>query len=455
MRAVLRLLWIYFTGSALGRRISAVTALLFSSALVVAFFFPEWGLMFQTGYMPDASLALVLVVTAVPVLTILGLFFGTFMLPLVIGQLSTTRRLHALPNGRAIVLSSAFACVTLIAFAFTFLMLSPLPAPYREGLYLREFSGALVGFTLLYVALWFVVQSRTAFGKLTSSMLFIAVLSIPAVLAPHIGVAERLATALVLWTAIALWVGRFDPARGRFDRLVTRLLSPGIASATRQDSPTNGPDTQPATRVSEHRRLDALVGTANPWVLALAQIVPFLIALLFVRDPEGLLFYLALFAVLTGAVASLAARRSRALWLRAHWTRDEIFAHLERSFWRQNRYALLWLAAAHISICAYFSLPLRTVTLGLPLLGLGIAASTYLGFMTTRRIGWVEIPLVLAAMLLVMYMAMSIPDGRTPDAVIVAVELGLLAAAFSFRQLARRRWHRIDWALVGPAPEHA
>jgi hypothetical protein len=56
--------------------------------------------------------------------------------------------------------------------------------------------------------------------------------------------------------------------------------------------------------------------------------------------PSIWLFYLTIFSALSGAITSLAATRSRALWLRAHWTRGELFARVEAAFWRHNSYAL-------------------------------------------------------------------------------------------------------------------
>ena len=70
--------------------------------------YPEFAIMFQTGYMPDTPPALQFLIAVVPVLGIFGLFFGTFMLPVVLAQISSTRRLHALPHGRAKVIVSAY-----------------------------------------------------------------------------------------------------------------------------------------------------------------------------------------------------------------------------------------------------------------------------------------------------------------------------------------------------------
>lgn len=436
MKAVLALLLTYCAGTPLSRRVSTVSALVLALVLVSRAVYPDFGWMFQTGYMPDASPALRFFVVGAPVLAVIGLFFGTFLLPVVLGQLATARRLRALPQGRFKVIVSALLCVVLIALAYTVMFALYVPAVFRDDL--LTFSGALAGYTLLYVVLWLITRSRTVFGKLASSMLLIAVLAIPAWLAPRTQAPERLIATILVWTVIAIFIGRFTQSRGAIETLKSWL---SLAVRFTGAGAADGID-----RANEDERVYAVVGTARPWLAALGPVLPFLIAAFFVRTPEGWLFYLTLFATLTGAIASLAARRSRALWLRSRWTRDEIFVRLERAFWRQNNYGLCVLALTHAAICIHFALPLRTGLLGIPLLGLATATSTYLGFMMTRRIHWAEIPLTLATMALVMITAVSISDAAVALEWTLIQMLVLVAATLAFRAIARRRWRGIDWA---------
>lgn len=444
MKAVLALLRTYYGATTLGRQVSLVSALLVAIALAIRIVRPEFGLMFQTGYMPDTSPALKFVVAVVPVLGLFGMFFGTFMLPVVLGQLSHTRRLHALPHGRTRIVASAVACVTLVAATNTLIFAFYIPPPFRDDF--RTFSAALAGFTLLYVVVWLITRSRTPFGRLSSSMLLIAALAIPAWLAPRMDTIDYVIATAVAWVVIGAAIGRSRYSPGLIQRVMDRRLcvrSPG------------GEPRLIGRQVSEQERIDALVGTAKPWLVALGPVVPAMIAVFFVRTPAGWLFYLTLFAMLSGAIASVAARRSRALWLRGQWSRDEIFARLERAFWRQNGCALIVLALAHSAICMYFSLPLRTGLLGIPLLALATATSTYLGLMMTRRIHWIEIPPTLATMILVMTTAVSIADAGMSLPWVIAQMLVLVAATLGFRFLGRRRWHEIDWALTRSQPEHS
>ncbi len=91
-----------------------------------------------------------------------------------------------------------------------------------------------------------------------------------------------------------------------------------------------------------------MLGTANPWMLIAALLVPLIIATRFVHSfTQVWLFFLTIFSTVAGAIAGQAAGRSRALWLRGNWTRAALFAQVERSFWRHNSLVLGSLILAH------------------------------------------------------------------------------------------------------------
>jgi hypothetical protein len=202
--------------------------------------------------------------------------------------------------------------------------------------------------------------------------------------------------------------------------------------------------------------VDFLIGTARPWTLAFGQVVPVLIAAYFLNGfqpnmapsaPSPWLFFLTILSILSGAVASLAATRSRGLWLRAHWTRAELFRRVEDAFWRHNSYALSVLLVMLVVIGTYFYLPTGMLVFGMGLLMLGTALSTYLGLMITTRIGWIDAALAVATMLGLMLVAVYASAPSTPAAKIVVLEALLTAAALIFRDVARRRWTSLDWML--------
>ena len=101
-------------------------------------------------------------------------------------------------------------------------------------------------------------------------------------------------------------------------------------------------------------------------------------------------------SVLAGAMASLAATRSRSLWLRAHWTRAELFARVEGALWRHNSYTIGVLLMRSWPRRP-FVVPTKALAFGLGLVMLGTTLSTYLGLMITATIGWTQTVLAVAA----------------------------------------------------------
>jgi hypothetical protein len=138
------------------------------------------------------------------------------------------------------------------------------------------------------------------------------------------------------------------------------------------------------------------------------------------------------------------------LWLRARWSRAEIFAQVERSFWRHNAYVLLALLVLLAVIGVTSRLPLRLLGVGLPLLALGTTLSTYLGLLITRGLRWFEIALGLGVMLALMVIAVAAVSGTVSLLWLVAFELLLAALAAVLRLMARNRWAQIDWAESRP-----
>jgi hypothetical protein len=166
--------------------------------------------------------------------------------------------------------------------------------------------------------------------------------------------------------------------------------------------------------------------------------------------PLAWVFFLTIISVTTGAVASLAATRGRALWLRARWTRAELFRHVEDSFWRYNCYTLGVLLLLLVAIGDSLAIPTRVLAFGMGLLALGTTLSTYIGLIVTARIGWRDAALAVVVILALMRTAYLASWPTTPTATIVTYEIGLAALALIVRELARRRWSRLDWMLCRP-----
>jgi len=137
---------------------------------------------------------------------------------------------------------------------------------------------------------------------------------------------------------------------------------------------------------SKGREVDLMIGTARPWRLALGQAFPIALATFFISLENVWLFYFALCSALSGAMASVAAERSRCLWLRGPWSRAELFSRVEAGFLRQGACSVSVLLLLLAAIGIYREFPIQLLALGIPLLILGTVASTYLGLMMTRGI---------------------------------------------------------------------
>ena len=151
--------------------------------------------------------------------------------------------------------------------------------------------------------------------------------------------------------------------------------------------------------------------------------------------------------VIASALASLAATRSRALWLRARWTRSELFTRVEISFWRYNCCTLGVLLLLLVWSGDVLEMPTRVVAFGMGLLALASALSTYLGLIVTARIRWVDAALAVTTMVALMSAVVYTSSPATSTATIVAFEAGLVALTVFVRELARHRWGRLDWML--------
>ncbi len=353
--------------------------------------------------------------------------------------------MYVLPHGRAKLLTSAFATLTLVALvAASTITVYYVRSPMALDLvFERAFVVSLLTCSLMYVVLWLTgrLGAGSATGLLVGALVTIATLVLPI---RFIGWPSR--SLAPYWIACALLWGLFAAGfllaprlKGALSRL-KQTLTGRLAGASYDGG----------------GEIDFLIGTARPWGLAIGQVVPILIATYFLNGfqremapsaPSPWLFFLTILSILSGAVASVAATRSRGLWLRAHWTRAELFRRVEDAFWRHNSYSLGVLLVMLVAVGTYFYLPTGTLAFGMGLLMLGTALSTYLGLMITARIGWIDATLAVATMLALMIVAVYTSAPGTPTAKVVALEAALAAAALVFRGVAQRRWQNLDWML--------
>jgi hypothetical protein len=441
MKAIARLIYTNFTGTVLLRFITLAGLVAGIGGSALFLYLPP--LLAGSGGPSRFSLAQEAFFRALPVAGLLCFVFGASLLPALFARLATSHYLYVLPHGRTKLLVSAVATVALTsAFAAGIVTMFYYRMPFTLDLiFQRAFAVSFVTVSFLYVVLWLTGKSGTI-GLLVGSFVMIATLVLPLIF-----IATPSTSLAIPWTACALlWTG-FAAAF---------LLAPRLKAPVGRLRQTFAQLTGSTYRGGGE--IDFLIGTARPWTLAAGQAVPIVLATYIMSTfevaepgaPSPWLFFLTIVSVTTGAIASLAATRGRALWLRARWPRAELFRHVENSFWRHNCYTLAVLLLLLVALGDSLAIPTRVLAFGMGLLALGTTLSTYIGLIVTARIGWRDAALAVIVMLALMWTAVRASSPATPTATIVAHEMALAALGVIVRELARRRWGRLDWMLCRP-----
>ena len=441
MKAIVRLIYTCFTGTALLRVITPAGLLGGIGGSALLLYLPP-----LTGGSGNPSRFSLLQEAFFFLLPIVGLFcftFGASLLPALFARFASSHYLYVLPYGRTKLLVSALATVALASlFAAGIVTMYYYRMPFAlDFVFQRALVVSFFTISFLYVVLWLTGKSGTI-GLLVGSFVMVATLLLPLrfIMLPSTSLAVPLTACALLWSAFAaafLLAPRLKAPLGRFRQTLAGLTGSSYRGGG---------------------EIDFLVGTARPWTLAAGQAVPIIIATYFMSvlqvaepsAPSPWLFFLTIISVTTGAVASLAATRGRALWLRTRWTRAELFRHVEDAFWRYNCYTLGVLLLLLVTIGDSLAVPTRVLAFGMGLLALGTTLSTYIGLIVTARIGWRDVALAVVVILALMRTALYVTAPATPTARIVAFELWLAALALILREIARRRWSRLDWMLCRP-----
>lgn len=449
MTGVARLLWTYFTGVPLLRWIATAAIVLSGPVLYVFIAQPRW---LFSPYEDGIPLWITLPALLAMLTVVYGPLFSAALMPVMFARFATGRQIYVLPYGRVTILVSVFAVVATVSVfpAFvvsaSFFGLPGLPMSPAE-IFVLAYVVSFFTNSVMYVILWLVSRSKSPIGLLAAVMLIIVNLATPSAFIAREATSfvPLLVTALVIWSAGAA-IFLFAPQLKNFRE----------RSGTRSTGRSGG---WARVRYVGGREVDLLVGTARPWLLAIGQLVPIAIATLMIAPPNVWLFFLTIFSTISGAITSTAATRSRTLWLRSALSRQELFARVEAAFWRHNSYALGVLLVAFVALGSYLEFSTTMLALGLVLLALANAVSTYLGLMMTRRIGWFESALAVAAMLIMMSAAIYAADGAAiyaanPANASLAIRLELMLAGIAVfcRYLAKRRWAGLDWMLCRPEP---
>jgi hypothetical protein len=373
-------------------------------------------------------------------------FLGAGLMPHMVGRLATSHAIYVLPYGRLKLFLSALITVFLVAV--------PIPTLFIIGQLAQTSWHTIAQFTFwenvkilsamfgdvyptvflavswLYLAIYFVTSDRSLGGLAKSLLVVIALIYVPTQRIVRLDPMFPWTSfeVAVTWVAFAAWL----------------FLVPQLKRARAR----RGSATPQSSRYAPGREFELMLGTARPWLLALAMLFPIVIqTLVGFQLPETWLFYLTLFSVVAGGLAGRAAERSRAIWLRARWTREQLFAHVEAAFWKHNSLSLVALLVLLAVVARVYNLPPRVIPLGLPLLVIAMVVSMYLGLMMTRGLRWIESSIAIVVMLALMGVAVMAAREANDARTVVVLEALFAGLAIVLRFVARARWHRIDWML--------
>jgi hypothetical protein len=283
----------------------------------------------------------------------------------------------------------------------------------------------------LYVGLWFIVSKRTVAGAVSGMFVLVVVVLLPTKLIVTQDAALLVPTLLCLATWLVFAAYFFWLPRVR------------VKWPTRQRA---------SARFRTGREVDVILGTASPWSAALPVLVPVLLSTFVGKySMSAWLLLMTIFSAVTGGIAASAAARSRAIWLRTRWSRETLFAQVERRFWRHNGIILVVLVVLLTGITLYGELPSELLTRGLPLMTLGMALSTYLGLMQTQSLRLPDAAVAAAIMVTLMLLAVFAANGREPQ-IVYTIEIALASLAVALRFIARARWTGLDWRLCRADP---
>jgi hypothetical protein len=409
-------------------------------------------------------------ILTVPFAAAVMIFMGSALMPLMFGRLARSHAIRVLPHGRLKLLASAFITVALVALPLPLMalygmyqamdyystvglygklaphvttsaeMVQKIRAGYIQNFWLM-LTQSFLNTGWLYLTLWFVTSERSIAGYVKGLLVILFMMVVP--LRELTELSATLHGSLLQIGAVwAVFSAGF-------------LLWPKwkAATATWRLMPEGGFAALVVKRVAG-REIDLMLGSANPWLLIGAQVVPIVFAsTIGYYSPAVWLFYLTIFSTVAGAIACQAAERSRVLWLRGDWSRSELFVQVERSFWRHNSFVMGALIVLMVGIGSYAALPVSLLAIGLPLLMLSTILSTYLGLMVTRGLRLLEGAIAVVVMLALMGVAViaARANGRKEDiAIVIAIEIAMAVAAIVLRGAAKARWEKIDWMLCRP-----
>lgn len=433
MKAVLRLVLTFFTGTALSKWLTIAGLLLILASLWVVLYLP------QTEHMLAFALPGIMI-----------LFLATLPMPMVFGPLARGHAAGILPGLRVKLLISAILTVLLVALppglltplAYVAgmsakpiaLLEDPRLFEYTLVLALKTYLSACIAAGWIYLAVAVMTGGRSRSSIIPTLVVLVILMVLPAALKGH-GPDGFLLDLLHLGVLFIGFSAAFLCWR-RMKRWLSGRHSTGVTASVR-------------TRDIAGKEIDLVLGNAHPLVSLAGLLVPIGFVIYASANASGFMLYALTFAsIIGGGNSEKAPRRSRTLWLRGDWSRTALFAAVEKSLWRHNGIIMIAMLLLLFILSQFANLTAFQLIVGVPAIVLGTALSTYLGLALTRGIRIPDAILSLLLMISLIVVTVLAANPQIPIWIIAGGLLALSAAALWVRSFARRRWLELDWSQV-------
>lgn len=457
MTSVLRIALGYFSMLPLQRQLNAVGLALIGLSALLAGFGSTYG---------SANAAIVLAVFG----AMLVVMTPAFVAGGAMRMASSPMVMHLLPGGRhkmllgatlAIVLMAGIATYPAVIAQFTQHLMAPRSRPFGDSPFLvfAIFGVCWAGITVAWLVTF--ILSRSIWVIFMIGLLPMAIIRLMEYFStwfPDLRYALGLVAAA--WLAFALWYTRTGSVR--------RICLPSLNSAS-------GLEATPLVRLQvmldsrsrlplrERAQRHYLLGSSSPWVFALGGvwvvfIIVFMQLVMSKKGPQNVAMLVSMMpavAFMCGAFGHTAARRARALWLRAGLDRAALFAMAERQMLVVLP-AMLAVAGGALLYMAVDTMP--GLAPRLPLLAALIillaACGLYGGMGNTRGMSlllFVGTCVIAALGFAQTFWLIRAEQLAVPT--VAAVLAGTALLAWALRGRARRNWLSLDWRvakLAGP-----
>jgi hypothetical protein len=172
---------VYFTGTRLQRWMSVATLILLTLGILGLRKYPALMFVGPKTRISNGSIAFGALLSLVPIVGVLTLFFSAALMPIVFGHLARSKQLHVLPYARSKLLVSVVLVLGIVAVMFAVVVEALYASfPIDHGVVFgKAVAIAALTFSPMYVFVWLISRAKGALGSLGGAMLIIPCLALP------------------------------------------------------------------------------------------------------------------------------------------------------------------------------------------------------------------------------------------------------------------------------------